>query len=450
MHVPLLRKSCLFAWPAAVALILAAGPGQALAQPERLGKTKAAVEGPYRKLEQEINRYVSGQKQASGPADKEAVEAATAAAVWFVYRLDDWFAQPSYREFLPTVVKEFDRSFMDLAVRNKATNKAFMQIYNKQMIALLKNLMAQDFNNPWWRVPQINGAVMLPVLARYGDEDVGDYLTEMLKDPKLHDALKVYALKGLREFFAASPPQVDRDEQKVRPRDAARVEVLLAFLTRPAPKDAPPEEVEAWRFIRREAIKALAQTRMPAAVVDKTGVKVPVALGLMKVLAPEKNGLAPTSSLTEKGEAAIGLCRMNAKDFERYKPEATVYLVGKFLVEFATKYREDEPNFGGKTNRPPLLPWKYYAERLEQSLLELQKQANVQQPPNPAYQQNVKVLLDHTLLPLLGKMKRHDRIDAPDLLENALAKMWPAAPALGPYQGVPSEQIQVPALKEAP
>jgi hypothetical protein len=454
MLVAVARGFRFVAWPAVVALVLAAGSGSALAQPEMMGN-KNNVEEPYRRLQLSIDKYFTGEKIASGPTDKEAVEAATVAAKWFVYRMTWVTAQKALQEtgsgdYFPRIVKEFDRSFMDYAVRSAPKNKAFMEIFSKQMIAAEKELMGKEFSD--YKIAQINGAVLLPILARYGDEDVGDYLTEMLKDAKLHDALKVYALKGLRAFFKVRPPHVDPDrddEKEARKRDAARVETVLAYMNRKPNDNAPPEEVEALRFIRREAIKALAETRVPALAVVKAKVQLPVALTLLSVLAPEKNGLAPSSSLTEKGEAAIGLCRIKGGVFEQYQPDAALYLIGRFLVEFATKYREDAINFGGKVKgeRPPLLPWKYYSERLEQGLKELQ--ANIPPQASAAYRTNLKVLTDHSL-PLLGRMKRHDTIDEATPLENAVGKMWPNTPALGLFQGAPTVQIQLPALKDSP
>jgi len=444
MLVALVRRSRWFFWPAAVALVLAAGSGYALAKPEKMFQ-KNEVEEPFRRLEQDINRYFAGEKQAASPDDKEGREAAKVAARWFVGRLDWWDVQVGNRELLPTIVRDFKNNYMAYSLRDRDKNKVFMQMFNQEMIALLKILLAKDFNT--YKIAQINAGVMLPALAAYGDEDFGNYLAEMVKDTKLHDALKLYALKGLRQFFAVRPPQVDIAEAAVGKVDAARVEVVLAFLSRETPKEASAEEVEATRFIRREAIKALAQTHIPATLVDKNVVKVPVAQGLLRVLAAERNDLAPLPSLTEKAEAAIGLCRIQPTAIEQYQPEASVYLVGKFLLDFAREYRKDEPNFGGKADRPPLLPWKSYADRLQKALKAMQEAKGP--PPDAAYKEKLKKLVEYSF-PLLELMKHHQPIDDPTVLEGALAKMWPMTPAMTLYQGVADVRILLPALKESP
>jgi hypothetical protein len=267
----------------------------------------------------------------------------------------------------------------------------------------------------------------------------------------MHDAIRVYALKGLRAFFTARPPRVDADteDEKVRQRDAARVQTVLALLDRKAPEGLPADEADAVRFVRREAIKALAQLRLPAMAVQKTKVQIPVALGLMKVLAGDKAGLEPPPSLSEKAEAAIGLCRTKTSVFEQYQPDATLYLTGRFLVEFATKYQED---FAGgslsrdKDKRPALLPWKYEAERLKVALDEFQKSTPAGAKAD--YREKVKSMVEHSV-PILNKMKSHTEVNtAIPLLEGALGKMWPMTPTLNLFQGVPNLQIEIPALKE--
>src|SRR5205085_1719438 len=105
---------------------------------------------------------------------------------------------------------------------------------------------------------------------------------------------------------------------------------------------------------------------------------------------------------------------------------------------------------GNKDARPALLPWKFHATRLEQALNQLQ--ASVPAHASKGYRENLKVLVEHAM-PLFTKMKRsEDTVGAEQLLEGALARMWPANPpaALTPFQGAANLQIQVPALKESP
>jgi hypothetical protein len=407
--------------------------GQVQGQQPDLGN-QTTVEVPFRKVEQEFLSYIYGKKQASGPQDAEAKDVAKKAANWHVWQL-------VYKHG-PSVARKF-KALMDDAVNNKANNQVFMQLFNQQMIAYFKILLDAEFRSH--AVPQINAGVMFPALARYGDEEFGKYLIEVAKSSKVHDAIKLYALKGLREFFRAKPPQPAQDEQKVGAEDVARLDVVLAFLMREAPKNLTPEEAEAFRFVRREAVKALAQAAVPAGSISKDEVKVPVALALLQVLAPEKNGISPPSSMTEKAEAAVGLLSMRAVDlsgvvrFESYQPEAAIYLVGKFLTDFGDLYQTDEPNLAKGSNIPTLLPWKNYADKLVPALQEMKKRT----PPGAAYRANLDKLVESGTL-LLEAIKIHRRVDEPLAnLKSTVKQMWPQAPTLSPYAGFTQPQLQV-------
>src|SRR5207302_11042633 len=102
MLVLVARGSRWFMPSGVVLLLLALAPGKVFAQPDKMG-TKANVEEPFRKLQQKIDKYVTGETQASGPTDKEAMEAAGAASRWFVNRLTWWDLQATDREYLPKV-----------------------------------------------------------------------------------------------------------------------------------------------------------------------------------------------------------------------------------------------------------------------------------------------------------------------------------------------------------
>ena len=170
-------------------------------------------------------------------------------------------------------------------------------------------------------------------------------------------------------------------------------------------------------------------------------VKTPVALALMKILAPETNDISPQPSLAEKTEAALGLCRMHWK-LEKYQPDATVYLVGRFLMEFVAEYRNDQPKFAGKNKQPPLLPWSDYALRLEDSLRDLQSTTHTY----PAHKANVDLLV-RSSRDILHTMRTHGRVGPPVVLIGVVTRMWPQATSFAPYEGVPALQIRMPSAR---
>src|SRR5439155_14055972 len=105
------------------------------------------------------------------------------------------------------------------------------------------------------RLGCVNAALLLPKLARMEEEEIGDYLAELVKDPKKHDAIKLYALKGLAAYFpahewtvAGAPADAARKKREIE-----RIKVVMDFLQRKW--DASKADDDAIRFLRREALK---------------------------------------------------------------------------------------------------------------------------------------------------------------------------------------------------
>src|SRR5206468_5840499 len=120
-------------------------------------------------------------------------------------------------------------------------------------------------------------------------------------------------------------------------------------------------------------IRALAQTKFPAVMNKKEFVGTPTALALTRVLVDD--GIAPTASLSEKLEAAIGLCQLQTNLTDGYQPDYAAYVVGLFTVELGKIFNNRGNLAAGQIAS---YPWKYYAARLLEAL-KTWKEAN---PPN--------------------------------------------------------------------
>ena len=143
---------------------------------------------------------------------------------------------------------------------------------------------------------------------------------------------------------------------------------LLAFVQRksPLPESAKPEEVEALRYVRREAIRALGQTRYPAVLNAKTKqIEGQTAWWLLKVT--RKDGLSPSPSFSEQVEAAAAICQLRPELLDRYHVDYAAYHIGQFVKEFANHYtaHESDP-----------IPWKFYSVRFAQALNEMKSMAS--------------------------------------------------------------------------
>ena len=233
-----------------------------------------------------------------------------------------------------------------------------MEEFGKRLTACLREVV----KNPKV-IARVNAAAILAQLARAGQDNAVDVLVEVLQDPKENDAVKLYALRGLRDVFATGgdeSPFADKE------REARVIAALLEYLARKPTlaKDAPPEELAAVNYVRVEAVTALGQSRYPAAskvVAKVTRIERPTALALLRLL--RKDGIQPEPSLAEQVAAAAGVCRLRSKELDQYNPDYAAYHVGRFIVEFVSLY-----NSKGQQDKEKKEPWKIYANRLSTGL----------------------------------------------------------------------------------
>jgi hypothetical protein len=230
------------------------------------------------------------------------------------------------------------------------------------MVGYLKEVLQNDR-----AIARVNGARILARLANAGQEEVGDLLAATLNDPNQLEAVKFYAARGMGNMFAWT-----RGENRIRIRDEDRerrcIQALLDFYSRKPTlsASASPEELAAVHYVRREALRALGETRHPA-VVSKKEPKATVASGtawlLLRVL--RKDGIEPPPDVAEQVEAAISLCQLQADLLPDYQADYAASQFGRFLVEYSQRVLEDR---GEKVKKEP---WVLHTARLLQALEEL-------------------------------------------------------------------------------
>jgi len=231
------------------------------------------------------------------------------------------------------------------------------------------------------------GLQMLPTLAKLQTEGISDYLVELIDPDKgKHDVVKLWAIRALREYMPVetwgepfdSTLLQNKPKMARKKGDEARIDVLSRFILRPLPANATAEEIDAYRYLRKEALETLGQAGAPAvAAIGALGkVDGPVAPLLLRVLIPKN--MMPETTLLERNEAALGLCNMNPKLLEKYEPAAAYHFIGSTLAELGTAYNADFPNFvkTDDTRRPPQLPWRITMKRWEQAAGKLVKNSN--------------------------------------------------------------------------
>ena len=317
---------------------------------------------------------------APDPVSDKAVIAT--AAEYLVYRVT-WPTVESqkWEKGMKLVQDDFKGVFEHQATL-AGTNAEFMKALCPKLVDCLKEVLkqAKDYKTRYTAVT--NASLMLPVLAKSRQDSVHDFLMSIAKalakdQPKTHPFVRMSAIKGLGEFNLPSADTKKAPGKDKLARDLARLDVIREFIAKPYdPEGDDPEHVNAFAYVRREGVKALANLQTPA--IDKQGGKIvgPVAYYLLLIANGEQPALGPPFTLSERTEAAIAVC--NLKPSADFNSELAVYVVGNFLTTFADEYRTDYPYFklGAKPGQvfPPLpsLAWKSLADRLLSGLTAMQ------------------------------------------------------------------------------
>jgi len=201
------------------------------------------------------------------------------------------------------------------------------------------------------------------------DQFMESFVAVLQKSPD--DGMKLYALKGIRDTYKVIRPMavVKKASSRVTLSPAVEVKVaetLAQFIETPTvyPEGTAPEIVEGYRVLRREALKALAQSRSPI-----SGQKGKTAF----ILAKFANGsdIKPEPRLDERAEAAIGLLnlRLQDPDASEYNIEAALYQFSSFLIDYFQRF-----NSRNDSDIEKLFPWKFYAARITDAIDELNKE----------------------------------------------------------------------------
>jgi hypothetical protein len=428
-------------------LAVVLGAGRAAAQGELGNKDTLYNEFSNNRID--FDKLLRGEATYK-PADKTISETA---ARWAIYPFT-WLK--TYRKGEIKSPQSLHTEFqtrMKLAGEQSPKNRAFMDVFAKDLVEALKQAMASRKLDEH-RQQIANLALLLPELAQCKNDHVGDFLAGLLNDPKQHPLFRMYAARGLREFFPVF--QVTgreenpgaKDFQEKRARALQRVDAVLAYVFQkweftPDVK----EQLDAVLFQRREGVRTLAQAEALAVEFEKntdgmlSKVNGPVAVGLMRIL--QKGTLTPPATLAERTEAAIGVCKLRGPnnkpiDNEAYRSDLAVALVGQLLLDFTEQYVVDY-SASISTKKIPVLPWRVYAERLKDALKDFQTNSprgTAQQ--KKAYEQ-IKELIAKAE-PLLDTIKTLRAIEAPADLRDFVATLQPGTTTV--FEGVPATNLK--------
>jgi len=336
----------------------------------------------WSKLEETFNRgarnltlgFTKGSRV--DPNDKNHVEAIDLLAKTLTYGV---YLQKL--EMKPNeIAKEFDKfsSLIDrdiLKSRDAQAMQTFVEIFRDKI--RIHALEVIQFKNAR-PIHKLYNARVLAKIAELGQKELADTLLTVLKDPQQNDGVRYWMFNGLTTLIPQLQP----------PQQAKCAEVLVEFLEqKKGPgKNAAPEEIEGFRFFRREAIRALAKIHTPA-----INEKVRPALVLAR-FAGNDMSIQPPPRVDERVEAAIGLAHMQAppKD-KQYQVDYAAGQIAKCLGVLAQAAESERAN-RGEVQALPLHPWRYLAAQLKEALEDLKKNNNQNQYVVKIVERGVRLL----------------------------------------------------------
>ncbi|HTU22023.1 MAG TPA: hypothetical protein VMG10_28550 [Gemmataceae bacterium] len=346
--------------PLALVVLLAAAEGQAWAQTLNEGWQK--LQDEERKVHSRIVNFRKGVEKAD-PNDQAHVEAIDVLAKTWTYGV---YLQKLENQ--PTKIDgDFGMFVRDVESILKAKNPQMMQPFGEVFRDKIRihALEVLEFDQAR-AIHKIHNARVLEKVAELGQPELADTLIKILKDPKQNDGVRYYVLRGLGTLLAQVQP-ADMTSVLSKQQQANCAEALVGFLEqRKGPsKNAPPEEIDGFRWLRREAIRVLAKIHTPA-VNDK----VRPALVLAR-LAGNDESIQPPLRIDERVEAAIGLAHMKSTQDKQYQPDYAAGQIAKCLGAFAQMTEDERTGRTKKKDAPSTRPWRIDAVMLKDALAAL-------------------------------------------------------------------------------
>ncbi|HZU34300.1 MAG TPA: hypothetical protein VFA18_00240 [Gemmataceae bacterium] len=390
-----------------------------------------ALETDYRKSKATIQKLFQGKEvfDSKNPQHEKALDVAAQNATYY-------YSHPRSEKTgeIERLITSFE-SEMNSLDKAKATSPALPAMYSRRVIFRGQEVLhspGKDIKP----IARVNVTRVMARLAQRGPTESSEDVVARLRGPAAteladamikaldvkNDGVKYHALHGLQGLLELPPQTPPLLSPEVEEQCVLR---LIAFIQQPPTyhASASSEEIEGFKVLRREAIKALAQYPAPS-IKDKAR----PALVLLKVVA--RDGLRPEPRMDERVEAAIGVARIKPDGDPSYQRDYAAQQLGLFLVDFAYRYNNRD--------RDELKPWAVQAARLSDAL-EVMK-ATSKSP-------YVAKVVDDGIKLVLRRIEAKNDVNANEVTDyNSLLSKPPALGQL--FSGVDGTAVPPPNRKE--
>ncbi len=298
---------------------------------------------------------LKGEKYNSDDKDQaRAVDLVAKRHAYGVYLNHEKMMQPGEIE---KAMKEFDGYIQSIVnAREREALQPLSDAFRDKVRLHAREVIEYKSARP---VHKIHNARLLAKVAVLGQPELADTLIAVVKEPSQNDGVRYYSFRALATLLSqvqagTSNPLLNKEQL------AKCAEMLVDFLEqrKGPPKTAPIEEINGFRILRREAIRALAQIHTPA-INDK----VRPALVLAR-FAGDDERIQPAPRIDERVEASIGLARMRANKDKLYRPDYAAGQIAKCLGAFGQMANKERASKEVAATRP----WRIEATLLKESL----------------------------------------------------------------------------------
>lgn len=264
--------------------------------------------------------------------------------------------------------------------RNEFQNKGLRKEFCRQMDLALNDILSNPQQPP---IAQVNATIILADLAQWTEVNATvDSLLKLLipekdalgKPRERSQGVRLYAFRGLKNILGQSKTPVTNEQLPLI------AEILIGHIERKPDNYvalSPREQrllTEGQRYLRREAIKALAQIHAPFVKAGQGNRIEPIHTLLGVVEGQWANGtkVDPSPRLDEQMEAALGILKLQSNTDPTYQPEYAVFPIADMIMNsMLDQYRKERAFFtetrDGVVGAAPRYPYKLYAVRFQEA-----------------------------------------------------------------------------------
>ena len=279
--------------------------------------------------------------------------------------------KPAIHEDLDTLLAEVDK--WTAFPNRQPPNEAQLE-YAKELGSQLEFEILYVMSETVKPLERVNAARMLATVGKLQCESLAPAYLKLIKETKYPMEIKFFAFQGLRNLLAipfdSKTPNVHFIRDGLKQAEIAME--LEKFITMKHGPGVPASEALVIQFVRREAIRAMAQFKN-AVITKQIAVLAKPIWALLRVASNDKIVKTTDAALPgfgystmERIEAVIGICSMLPD--KNMNLDVVAYIVSDAVRDIMETQANERGQYQKDARNKPLVPWKITAMRLIEAM----------------------------------------------------------------------------------